>query len=182
MGLNSQYNLNILQSDSSLEPDIRTKPMMAYKPGKTLPDYLVQADPRHKYAKVPPKISQKTSCYKYHNCNVCNSLFCGQYFSHPCRGYSQIQDYFNCNIDFCVHLKCPCTLTYVGKTIGPFKKRFQKHRSDIKVALAKTEKGEQIDLNKPVAVHFVTSKHQTQELRGMVIEHVKQPVRGGDPN
>lgn len=29
----------------------------------------------------------------------------------------------NYNTDFCVYiLKCPCTLIYVGKTIGPFKK------------------------------------------------------------
>lgn len=92
-----------------------------------------------------------------------------------------IREYFNCNTDHCVYvLKCPCTLTYVGKTVGPFKKRFQKHRSDIRVALAKTEKGEQADPNKPVAMHFVTAKHQTHELREMVIEHIKPPHRGGD--
>lgn len=64
--------------------------------------------------------------------------------------------------------------------VGPFKKRFQKHRSDIRVALAKTKKGEQVDPNKPIAWYFVKSKHQTHELRGMVIEHIKQPNRGGD--
>lgn len=77
-------------------------------------------------------------------------------------------------------LKCPCTLAYVGKTVSPFKKQFQKHRSDIRVALAKTEKGEHADPNKPVAMHSVTAKHQTHELRGKVIEHIKPPHRGGD--
>ena len=98
-------------------------------------------------------------------------------------GRYPIREYLNCNTDFCVYiLKCPCTLVYVGKTIGPFKKRFQKHRSDIRVALTKTAKGEQVDFNKPVALHFVTVKHQIHELRGMVIEHVKAPYRGGDRN
>lgn len=63
-----------------------------------------------------------------------------------------------------------CAVTYVGKTTGPFKWHF---------ALAKMEKGKQINLNKPVVVHFVTNKHQAHKLRGMVFEHVKQPMRGG---
>lgn len=67
---------------------------------------------------------------------------------------------------------------YVGKTIGPFKKCFQKHRSNIRVALTKIEKGEQADPNKPVAIHFVTTRHQVHELHGMVIEHVKPPTGG----
>lgn len=178
--LAAECSLNILQSDRALGPTIRTKLMIAYKCGRTLRDHLVQADPRQKYAKVLPKISQKTGCYKCYNCNVCNSLICGSHFSHPHKGNQyQIREYFNCNTDFSVYiLRCPCALTYVGKTVGPFKKQFQKHRSDIRVALAKTEKGKQADPNKPAAVHFVTSKHQIHELRGMVIEQVKPPNRG----
>lgn len=49
--------------------------------------------------------------------------------------------------------------------------------------LTKAKNHEQIDVNKPVAVHYVNHKHQTLELRGMTIEHlehVQQPIRGGD--
>lgn len=79
----TEHNLNILQSDRSLGPAIRTRPMIAYKRGRTLRDHLVQADPRHKYTKTLPKISQKTGCCKCYNCNVCNSLICGTHFSLP---------------------------------------------------------------------------------------------------
>lgn len=79
-----------------------------------------------------------------------------------------------------MYLKCSCALAYVGKITDPFKRRFQKQRSGIRVVLSKTEECTQMDLNKPVAVHFVKYRHQIHELRDMVIEHVLQPNRGCD--
>lgn len=133
-------NLRILQADNSLAYELKTGPVIAHRRNKTLCDVLVQADPRHKYAKTIPKISQKTGCYKCHNWNVCNSLICGEHFTDPHRDNRyRIKEYLNCNTDYCFYiLKCPCTFTYVGKTTGPFKRRFQKHRSDIRLALSKT--------------------------------------------
>lgn len=49
--------------------------------------------------------------------------------------------------------------------IDPFKRKFQRHRSDIRTALAKTINDGPIDLTKPVAVHFVTKKIRYINLR-----------------
>lgn len=175
-------NLNILKADDTLATGLKSPPMLVHKRGKSLRDLLVQADPRSKYTPPVIKISQKQGCYRCYNCNICNSLICGETFAHPHSGKQyRINGYVNCNTEYCVYLlKCPCSMVYVGKTIGPFKRRFQSHRSDIKTALAKTANDLPIDLSKPVAVHFTIKKHQVHELRGMVIEHVDRPTRGGD--
>lgn len=124
-------NLHILQADNASTYGLKTVPLITHRHNKTLRDFLVQADPRHKYARTTPRISQKIGCYKCHNCNVCNSLICGKHFMHSHKGNRyRIKEYLNCNTDYCVYiLKCPCALAYVSKTTGAFKRRFQKHRT-----------------------------------------------------
>lgn len=109
------HNLHLLQADSTLTPKLKKTPLFAHKRNKMLCDSLVQADPRHKYIQTPPR---KTGCYKCHNGNVCNSLICGEYFTHPHKGnQKRIRQYLNCNTEYCVYIfKCPCALAYVGKT------------------------------------------------------------------
>ncbi|KAM5158231.1 1,25-dihydroxyvitamin D(3) 24-hydroxylase, mitochondrial-like [Mantella aurantiaca] len=77
-------------------------------------------------------------------------------------------------MDMCMYiLKCPCGLTYVGKTIGAFRTHFQNHYSNKRIALEKHGKGETVDANKPVPLHFAELRHQTHELKGIVIEQPK---------
>lgn len=130
--------------------------MTAYKRGRTLRGYLGQADHRYNMPRFHPRYPRKQVA-KNVATEMCAIRLSVAIAFHRGDCY-QLWDHFNCNTDFFVYiLKCPRTLTYVGKIIGPFKKWFQKHRSDNMIALAKTEKGaqiEQIDLNKLVAVHF----------------------------
>lgn len=130
-------NINILRADGTLTTSIKNPALLVHKLNRSLCDILVQADHRYKYVKPKVRISQKSGCYRCYNCNVCNSIICGEHFIHPHNGRQyHIQGYTNCNTEFCVYiLKCPCSLMYVGKTVGLFKQRFQKHRSDIRVAL-----------------------------------------------
>ncbi|KAM9331059.1 uncharacterized protein PAF06_019410 [Gastrophryne carolinensis] len=172
----------ILTSDKTLCPVVKIPPMKVYKRSRNLRDSLVRADPVEKYRKPPVKISSRTGCFRCNSCNVCNSLILGSEFSHPHTGRRyKIRGTYSCLTDYCVYLlKCPCGLLYIGKTIGPFKKRFQQHRSDVRISIKKHQDGETLDYDKPVAIHFVRHKHQTSELRGMVIEQVERPHRGGD--
>jgi hypothetical protein len=67
-------------------------------------------------------------------------------------------------------LKCPCGLSYIGKTSGSFKTRISEHRSNIRT-------GETKHL---VAAHFVPAGHPISSLRYIGIEMVKMSHRGGD--
>ena len=69
-------------------------------------------------------------------------------------------------------LKCPCGLTYVGKTSRPLKTRISEHRSNI------CNK----DTKSPVAIHFTERRYNVSALKYLGIEHVKQFNRGGDIN
>lgn len=69
---------------------------------------------------------------------------------------------------------------YGGKIIGPFKRRFQRHCSDIPTAVTKALNNEDLDDTKPVAVHFMKHKDQVHELRGAVIDHIRVHPRGGN--
>lgn len=175
---------HILKADKNLGRGVKEKPLHVYRRNQSLRDQLVRADPVEKYTKKAYSFSKKTGCYRCNNCNVCNSLITGSTFQHPHLGTPYtIKEFFSCNTEFCVYLlKCPCSMYYVGKTTGPFKRRFQKHRSDVKIQKQKFDKDGSMDLDKPVAVHFIKQNHQVHEMKGMVIEHVPPLNRGGDRN
>lgn len=87
----------------------------------------------------------------------------------------------NCNTVYCIYtLLCPCSLVYVGKTIGRFKCHFQKHCSEIRVALESHQLRKPINPDKPVPIHFVQAHCQTHSPRSTVVDHVPHLVHGGD--
>ena len=67
-------------------------------------------------------------------------------------------------------LKCPCGLSYIGKTRRSLKTRISEHRSTIRT-------GETKNL---VAAHFVQGGHPISSLRYIGIEMVKMSRRGED--
>lgn len=82
--------------------------MLAYKRRRTLRD-LVQAVPRHKTAKAPPKISQKWVATNIATVmHVIHLSVASTFHAHVGDNRYQIRDCFNCNTDFVYILKCPC--------------------------------------------------------------------------
>ena len=69
-------------------------------------------------------------------------------------------------------LKCPCGLSYIGKTSRALKTRIAEHRSTIRNNV----------ITSPVAVHFNKAGHNVSTLRYTGIELVQSPRRGGDVN
>jgi hypothetical protein len=69
-----------------------------------------------------------------------------------------------------VHLlKCPCGLAYVGKMHRALRIHISEHRSSIRNQEAKS----------PVAMHFMTARHNVASLKYMGIEYIKVLRRRG---
>ncbi|KAM9324586.1 glycerol-3-phosphate acyltransferase 1, mitochondrial [Gastrophryne carolinensis] len=142
---------NILCADPGVCPALKRPFRKLYYKNQNLRDMLVKADPQEKYSRPPILMSSKRGTFRCNNCNICNSLILGAELAHPHSGQMiKLGGPFNCLTEYCVYLlKCPCGLAYVGKTVGPFKKRFQQHRSDIRININRHLKGESIDYEKP---------------------------------
>ncbi|OCT64703.1 hypothetical protein XELAEV_18045800mg [Xenopus laevis] len=72
-------------------------------------------------------------------------------------------------------LKCPCGKAYVGKTKRRIRVRIEEKKRSI----------DNCDLDKmkyvtPVSRHFKTHGHNSKQLRWLVLQVVKFPIRGGE--
>ena len=112
--------------------------------------------------------------YRCAHCAQCNFTTKSHTFTHPLTGKRfDVKGIITCTTQNVVYLlKCPCGLGYVGKTTRALKTRISEHRSSIRNQ----------DPKSPVAMHFMSAKHNVASLKYQGIEHVKCPRRGGDVN
>lgn len=76
--------------------------------------------------------------------------------------------YLNCKSKQDIYiLNYLCFLVYVGKPINAYRDT----KATTKKEINNFHMGEEMNLKKPVAIHFARERHQVDELRAMVIDN-----------
>lgn len=166
---------HILQSDPELAAIFQDPPLVGFKRDRNLRDHLVHA---HFTNRNPESVVQTllsplpNGNYRCGNCAQCNNTSKTTHFSHPHTGKQfPIKNVITCSSTHVIYmLRCPCGLSYVGKTTRKLKQRISEHKSTIR----------RNDRDYPVAIHFNDRKHDISSLRFYGIEQVRMPPRGGD--
>lgn len=150
------------------------RPLMSFRRGKTLSNYLVKSDLGPLATSVQQTItgSANPGTFPCLSCAQCGNVTKGPYFTHPSTGKRfRIKGHFSCRSSYIIYLiKCPCGLGYIGKTTQMAKDRISKHKSTIRTC--------KVEL--PIPEHFLSHKHQIHQLRYQIIDWVPVPRRGGD--
>ena len=163
----------IIDTDPFLKKCLPNPPRVVHKRAPNLRNMLVRADlpppaPSHFLSDIPP------GNYPCGRCQQCNFTRKSNSFNHPHTGKKyKIRGIITCSTANVVYmLKCPCGLSYIGKTSRALKTRIAEHRSTIRNNV----------ITSPVAVHFNKAGHNVSTLRYTGIELVQSPRRGGDVN
>jgi hypothetical protein len=110
--------------------------------------------------------------YKGGQCAQCSFTYKCNSFTQPLTGQRfKIKCLVTCMSTNVIYmLKCPCGLSYIGKTRRSLMTWISEHRSNIRTGEAKNL----------VAAHFVQAGHPINSQRYIGIEMVKRSCRGGD--
>ncbi|CAH2324816.1 Hypothetical predicted protein [Pelobates cultripes] len=167
-------NWRILQNDTSLPSQFKQRPMMCYQRGSNLRDLLVKTDPTHCYSQ--PTTYQNAGCYRCLGCVTCSHMIPSKSFTHPHTGKKYlIRHRLTCTSEYVIYkLGCPCGLAYVWKTELPLHEKIRNYRLSIRIAYR--DKGSEL----PVAKHFLEFNHPLPTMKFLAIDHIPQPLRGGD--
>ena len=165
---------HILSSDPRMATSFKDMPRVVYKRPPNIRQTVVKSDlipitPQPSFLNQIPDGN-----YRCAHCAQCNFTTKSHTFTHPLTGKRfDVKGIITCTTQNVVYLlKCPCGLGYVGKTTRALKTRISEHRSSIRNQ----------DPKSPVAMHFMSAKHNVASLKYQGIEHVKCPRRGGDVN
>lgn len=162
----------ILNSDPTLkDASFRQAPRFAYKRSPNISNMIVRADlPPDKPPQFFPPLPDGN--YRCSHCAQCSFTYKCNTYCHSHTGKTlKIKGIISCNTKNVIYMiKCPCGLSYIGKTTRCLKTRIAEHRSSIRTN----------DQKNPVAVHFNAFNHNLSTLRYIGIEHVSTPRRGGD--
>ena len=165
-----QKHWHILSSDPSIGHSFKCPPIFANRRSDNLRNVLVRAD-----CYTPPTNFLSTlpgGNFTCASCAQCNAMIKGDTFCHPHTGKTFfIKDRISCRTKHIVYLlKCPCGLSYVGKTTRELRTRISEHKSSIRNK----------DMKSPVARHFNSAGHDVCTLKFQGIEFVPPPKRGGN--
>ncbi|CAB1337390.1 unnamed protein product [Coregonus sp. 'balchen'] len=157
--------------DPQLKPIFKYPPRMVFKRPPNVRDIVVKSDyPPEKRETFLDKVREGN--YKCGQCAQCSFTYKCNSFTHPRTGQRlKIKGLITCMSTNLVNMfKCPCGLSYIGKTCRSLKTRICEHHSNIRTGETK----------KLVAVHFLQAGHPISSLRYIGIEMVKMSRRGGD--
>ncbi|OCT76189.1 hypothetical protein XELAEV_18031384mg [Xenopus laevis] len=168
----------ILEKDRHYGTLFREKPLFSYKRARSVGDQLTRTDIGVRCSRQPTFFgTPQKGTYPCLTCQCGSSIIKGNKFNHPSKGYEiGLKDFATCTTMGVIYMiKCPCGKAYVGKTKRQIRVRIGEHKRSI----------DNCDLDRmkyvtPVSRHFKTHGHNSKQLRWLVLQVVKFPMRGGN--